>query len=247
MRWKAAPLIALLLLGPGLALAAEPVNSYPSADTCAAAEHVPCTRQTDGTWTPRPTSNDGGSAGPGKVIEHDEYFGMRTARAAQTNWSGEADQPIVMVDMDKVEFPDAKPYLDHETNRVRVPIRFVAEAMGAKVDWEPVSQTVTITRDGLEIKLVIDQATAIVNDKPLEIDSPAKLVENRTMVPLRFISEAFGAKVDWVGTEPPVPDSPEWGDYQVWIWIPWGYWGTATIQERILVYSWWWHRDKVGN
>lgn len=245
MRWKAAPLVVLLLAVPSLAFAADPVKSYPDSSSCMAAEGRPCSRRDDGTWVPQ--LNNGGSGGEITAPPDDPVLGEHQRRSASLNWSGEPDHPIVMVDMDMVTFPDAKPYLDHEINRVRVPIRFVAEAMGAKVDWEPVTQTVTIAREQLTIQLAIDKATAIVNGKEIQIDASPKLVEDRTMVPLRFISEAFGAKVDWVGTEEPVPDRPEWGHYQVWIWIPWGYWGTATIKERILVYSWWWHRDEGGH
>lgn len=246
MRSKAIFLAALLLLSPSLLLAADPApKSYPSADTCFVAEKTTCSKQPDGTWAP--TDVDGGTGGSQDPFPEDEYMGMRQARSARPNWSGTPDHPLVIVDMDKVEFPDAPPYLDHEIDRVRVPIRFVAEATGAQVGWDEATQTVTITREGLEIKLTIDQSTAVVNGKVIQIDAPAKLVENRTMVPLRFISEAFGAKVEWVGTETPIPGDETWGEYQVWIWIPWGYWGTATIQEREFVYKWWWHRDEEGH
>jgi hypothetical protein len=245
MRWKAMFLSMLLLVSPGFILAAEPTRTtYPSSDTCAVAEKTACSQQPDGTWIP--VEMEDGTGNKEQHPAEDEYLAMRQVRSARPNWNGTADHPLVMVDMDKVDFPDAQPYLDHEINRVRVPIRFVAEATGAKVDWAQDTRTVTITRDGLEIKLVIDQTTASVNGRVIEIDAPARLVENRTMVPLRFISEAFGAKVDWVGTEQPVPGYTEWGEYQVWIWIPWGYWGSATIRERLTVYSWWWHRDQEG-
>jgi hypothetical protein len=244
MRWTAILVSWLLVLSSGLVLAAEPVKKYPTAEACGDAEQIPCVPLEDGTWIPVEynTGTGGGEVAP----PDDEYLAIRQARAFSSNNSGTAENPLVVVDMDLVNFPDAKPYLDHEINRVRVPIRFVAEAMGAGVAWDQGTQTVTITREGLEIKLTIDQPTALVNGKELQIDAPAKLVENRTMVPLRFISEAFGAKVEWVGTETPVPYDQAWGDYQVWIWIPWGYWGTATIQEREFVYRWWWHRDKEG-
>jgi hypothetical protein len=231
MRWKAILLSALLLVGPGLALAADPVTTYPSAEACLAAQPAPCGPLEDGRWAP--VESNTGEVKDGGKIEHDEYLGMRQARSARPNASGTPDEPLVIVDMDQVEFPDAKPYLDHEINRVRVPIRFVAEAMGAMVSWEQGTRTVTITRQGLVIRLAIDQSTAIVNDRSIQIDAPPKIVQDRTMVPLRFISEAFGAKV---------PYDQVWGKYQVWIWIPWGYWGTATIQERELVYKDWWRR-----
>lgn len=246
MRWKAILLSGLLVLQSGLVLAADPVKTYPDMDSCVASERpVPCGLRLDGTWAPAEYNT--GTGGEQPVKPADEYLGMRQARSFSSNNSGTADNPLVIVDMDLVTFPDAKPYLDHEINRVRVPIRFVAEAMGAQVAWEQTTQTVTITRTGLQIKLVIDQPTALVNDKTLPLDAPAKLVQDRTMVPLRFISEAFGAKVEWVGVEEPVRGYTWWGDYQVWIWIPWGYWGTATIRERIEVYSWWWHRDEEGH
>jgi hypothetical protein len=240
MRWKAILLSALLLVGPGLVLAVEPAKTYPSEEACGAAQPAPCAPLPDGTWAPAEYNTGTGGEDQAKPV--DEYLAMRQRRAFQANISGTADNPLVVVDMDQVSFPDAKPYLDHEINRVRVPIRFVAEAMGAEVEWDQNTHTVTITREELVIKLVIDQVTALVNGQSIQIDAPPKLVENRTMVPLRFISEAFGAKVEWVGTDAPVPDHSEWGHYQVWIWIPWGYWGTATIEERILVHSWWWHR-----
>lgn len=245
MRWKAILLSALLLLSPSLMLAADPVPTYPTEEACGAAQPAPCFQNEGGSW--QPVEYNTGTGGEQQVDPDDEYLAMRQARSFQSNNSGTADNPLVIVDMDLVTFPDAQPYLDHEINRVRVPIRFVAEAMGADVGWDEASQTVTIDREGLQIKLVINQSTAIVNGRTIQIDASAKLVQNRTMVPLRFISEAFGAKVDWVGTDEPVPDHSEWGDYQVWIWIPWGYWGTANIQERILVHSWWWYRDPEGN
>lgn len=245
MRCKAILLAALMLLSPGLMLAADPVTTYPTAEACGAAQPAPCFPNEDGTW--QPVEYNTGTGGEQQVEPDDEYLAMRQARSFQNNNSGTVDTPLVIVDMDLVTFPDAMPYLDHEINRVRVPIRFVAEAMGAKVEWDESSQTVSITREGLQIKLVINQATALVNGQTIQTDAPAKLVQDRTMVPLRFISEAFGAKVDWVGTEEPVPGYTWWGDYQVWIWVPWGYWGTADIQERILVHSWWWYRDPEAN
>lgn len=184
-------------------LAADAVKTYPTAEACGQAEKIACFPNEDGTWSP--VEYNTGTGGEEPTEPYDAYLGMRQARTFSSNNSGTADTPLVIVDMDLVTFPDAKPYLDHEINRVRVPIRFVAEAMGAKVAWDGPTQTVTITREGLEIKLVINQSAASVNGRTILIDAPPKLVQDRTMVPLRFISKAFGAKVDWVGTEEPVP------------------------------------------
>lgn len=75
-------------------------------------------------------------------------------------------------------------------DRTMVPLRFVAESMGVKVDWIDAARTVKMKQDGKELVLVID--------KPLPgMDVPAKIIKNRTMVPLRYVSESFGANVKW--------------------------------------------------
>ncbi len=53
------------------------------------------------------------------------------------------------------------------------------------------------TQETIQIKLQIANITAIVNDKKVTLDAPPLIIKNRTFVPLRFIAEAFGAKVDW--------------------------------------------------
>jgi hypothetical protein len=243
MRRMASLLAGLLILSTGIpsARAAEP-KVYPDLDSCFEAEQKACVNTGHGWMAEQPSQGTGGDI---FFPPDDPVAAQRTARSARINWSGQPEHPIIMVDMDKVEFPDAQPYLDSEVNRVRVPIRFVAEAMGAKVDWDESSRQVTITHESTIIKLTIDQQTAQVDDQTIQIDAPAKIVADRTMVPLRFISEAFGSKVDWVGEEPPVPGEVEWGHYQAWIWVPWGYWGNYNIQERINVHKWWYYRSEV--
>jgi hypothetical protein len=246
MRWRAILLTAILSLSAGvpLAQAAEP-KVYPTGKECVEAEQYMCVNTGHG-WVVVPPSQ--GEIREGHDIEPvDPVLAERQKRSARTNWGGTPEHPIVMVDMDKIEFPDALPYLDNEVNRVRVPIRFVAEAMGAKVEWNAAARRVTITRDGTEIKLTIDDPTVLVNGTPIQIDAPPKIVQDRTMVPLRFISEAFGANVDWVGTEGPRPLDQSWGKYQVWIWMPWGYFGKYTIHERLYVHKWWFYRGEVDD
>ena len=83
-------------------------------------------------------------------------------------------------------------------DRTMLPIRFIAEALGAKVDWIESSQTVKVTTDGIEIVLVIGENYATVNGKKVELDSPAFIENDRTYLPLRFVSENLGAKVEWL-------------------------------------------------
>jgi hypothetical protein len=215
--------------------------TYPTFDACWNAEHQACSRLADGTWTP--SEDTPGTGQPSPVVPDDPVYQANMHKAMRIQTSGTADQPVVAVDMNQVIFPDVQPYLDNEIGRVRVPVRFVSEQMGAQVGWDESTQTVTITREGLQIKLQVDNPIVTVNDHTLTIDAPPKLLPpGRVMVPLRFVSEAFGAAVDWVGTETPTPVSPDWGKYQVWIWVPWGYWGKYTVYERLDVYKWWWTR-----
>jgi len=87
--------------------------------------------------------------------------------------------------------------------RTMVPIRFISEAFGAKVDWDGTTRAVTINLLGNTIVLKIDSSTATVNNNPVYLDSPATIVKatGRTVVPVRFISETFGADIAWNATE----------------------------------------------
>ena len=69
--------------------------------------------------------------------------------------------------------------------------------MGAVVDWEPTTRTVTARRDDINISLVVDTNIIKKNGADIEIDVPAQIVGDRTMVPVRAISESLGASVDW--------------------------------------------------
>lgn len=83
-------------------------------------------------------------------------------------------------------------------DRTMLPIRFIAEALGAEVEWNGLEQKVTIVKDDIEIIITINSDKAIVNGKTVTLDSPAFIENDRTYLPLRFISENLGAKVEWV-------------------------------------------------
>ena len=82
-------------------------------------------------------------------------------------------------------------------NRTLVPIRFISEAFGAKIQWYPVFKLVFITLNNKTIILQIGKNFASINDRKVMLDAPALIIKNHTMVPLRFIAEAFGAKIVW--------------------------------------------------
>ena len=81
--------------------------------------------------------------------------------------------------------------------RVLIPLRGVFERLGAFVQWNPATNTVLATRGGSQIQLTIGSRAAFVNGRQVRLDVPPMVVGGRTLVPLRFVSEAMGASVDW--------------------------------------------------
>ena len=81
--------------------------------------------------------------------------------------------------------------------RVMVPIRPIAEALGATVAWDEVNRTVHVRKNATSISLLLGSVVARVNERAIELDVPAFATGGRTLVPLRFISEALGLGVTW--------------------------------------------------
>lgn len=81
--------------------------------------------------------------------------------------------------------------------RTMLPFRFVAENMGAEVTWDPDTQQVTATYGTTVVRLMVGSQTAYVNGQATEVNVPPQLVNGRTMVPLRFLADAFGWQPHW--------------------------------------------------
>lgn len=94
-----------------------------------------------------------------------------------------------------IEFEDQYPLIDG--NYTFIPIRAVAELLKADVKWDQASMTVTIEHNGKSVTLTIGSETAYIGDNSIELEAAAKVINDRTMVPIRFIMEAFGANVEW--------------------------------------------------
>ena len=82
--------------------------------------------------------------------------------------------------------------------RVLVPLRGVFERLGATVDYDAPTQHIVALRGAQAVELTIGSRQARVNNLPTLLDVPAFTIAGRTMVPLRFVSEALGAGVQWV-------------------------------------------------
>ncbi|NPV28115.1 MAG: hypothetical protein HPY58_00380 [Firmicutes bacterium] len=109
------------------------------------------------------------------------------------------DKQAIKVEVDnKLLAFDVSPFI--EKGRVLVPARTLFEALGASVEWDGKSKTVTAEKNDTVIKLTVGSKIASITQRGVTqvvLDAPAKIVNGRTMVPLRLISEAFGAKVAW--------------------------------------------------
>ena len=84
-------------------------------------------------------------------------------------------------------------------NRTLVPMRAIFEALGAEVSWDESTKTATGTKDGKEVSVSVSENSISINGEKKEIDVPAQIIGDRTMVPVRAISEAFDCSVQWNG------------------------------------------------
>ncbi|WP_410768455.1 N-acetylmuramoyl-L-alanine amidase [Fontibacillus sp. BL9] len=84
---------------------------------------------------------------------------------------------------------------------VMIPIRVVVEELGFDVDWDKETRTITIQQSNTELKLVVGQSTATVNGTKVKLAVAPKLINDTTIVPLRFVGEQMGLKVSWNNEE----------------------------------------------
>ncbi len=124
------------------------------------------------------------------------------AMAAENN-------PSVTVNDRELVFADQKPVISENEGRTLVPARGVFEFMGAKVNWEADKQRVVIKQGNYHIHITIgSDVMAVYTYSPqnllaapakeeIKLDAPARIMNERTMIPLRAISESLKAKVDW--------------------------------------------------
>ena len=128
-------------------------------------------------------------------------------------WTNERLIEYDMADIEDVlneKCPSDTPYIEFNGNilgfdvppiiedgSTLVPMRFLFEQMGADVEWDSETQTATATLDNTVVTFSIDNINAEVNKTSATMDVPARLINGKTMVPLRFLSENMGYDVDW--------------------------------------------------
>ena len=84
-----------------------------------------------------------------------------------------------------------------QNGRVLVPMRDIFEELGATVNYNNLNQSITATKGSTVVRMALGSSNATVNSLPVKLDVPAKAYYGRTLVPLRFVSEAMGANVNY--------------------------------------------------
>lgn len=105
-----------------------------------------------------------------------------------------SDEISVFIEGQKVEFDQPPVIID---GRTLVPMRALFEALGAEVYWYGETKTVQGISRGVSVEITIDEAFMLRNTCGVDLDVPAKIINGRTMIPLRVVSEAFGMQVIW--------------------------------------------------
>lgn len=127
-----------------------------------------------------------------KVMKYSEYMEAIMEEAMEGEKS-----VVVFYNEEAIEF-DSPAII--EDGRTLVPFRAFLEKLGATVEWNEEDRVVTAKHGDKEIVLTIGSKIAVVNGEEVELDKEAKIVEDRTLVPLRFISENFGFNVEFEDT-----------------------------------------------
>lgn len=97
------------------------------------------------------------------------------------------------------ENENVAPFIENDSTMV--PLRFIAEGLGMVVKWEEDTESIILTGGEIEITLIIGKNSAEINGESIRILAPPVIREDRTFVPVRFVSEALQCSVDWNGDE----------------------------------------------
>ena len=106
-----------------------------------------------------------------------------------------ANSPIGLIIEGKYVQLDQAPLMDQ--GRVLVPLRGIFEHLGAEMAWDASTGSVIGKKDNTIIQLKIGSDLAYVNNQAIKLDVPGKIIDGRTMVPIRFIGESLGVMVNW--------------------------------------------------
>lgn len=121
--------------------------------------------------------------------------GLLTGYVAIAASSASADSDIkVRLDGNYINF-DVSPVITED--RAMVSLRAVFEALGADVEWDEETSTINSSKEDVDVSLTIGNDNMYVNGKEIKIDAVPYIENDRTLVPLRAIAEAYNVNVEW--------------------------------------------------
>lgn len=116
------------------------------------------------------------------------------AAHAQDTYGQDSDSPRIRLNGQPFDTETA-PIL--QDGRVLVPLRDIFEGLGARVDFNRFDHTIAARRGSTVVRMTLGSTDASINNAPVTLDVPADSIQGRTFVPLRFVSEALGANVNY--------------------------------------------------
>lgn len=142
-----------------------------------------------------PGSGSGSGGGSYSVAETAESKALKTVKKAI----------VLLVNSGKALVEGANKNVDSDTavapfienSRTLLPLRFIAESLGAKVDWNDETREIKITYGSTTVIMHLDSDIYYINGIEYKMDVTAKSVSGRTMIPVRYISESLGKEVFW--------------------------------------------------
>jgi hypothetical protein len=137
-------------------------------------------------------------AGDTVTVKKTVTYGSATTPVSKLTIVLQIDNPYMTVNGVKKEIDPGRstaPVI--VKGRTLLPIRALIEEMGGTVAWDGTAKTVTIKLKTTTIVLTIDKKQATVNGKAKDMDVAPQIINGRTMVPLRFVTEQLGAAVTW--------------------------------------------------
>lgn len=129
----------------------------------------------------------------------------------------EIDTITIYIDGNRLE-TDVEPITVN--NRTLVPMRAIFEALGANVEWEPKTETITATKGLIRLTLQVNNPSITINDKQVILDVAPMLKDDRTMVPVRAVAEGLFANVGWDETDKIVAITSRMGGYSEYPLVP---------------------------
>lgn len=112
------------------------------------------------------------------------------------NYAAVTEGKLTWIDLDN---KGVLPYIKED--RTMVPLRFLTESLGATVGYNDQTRGITVTLNDTVMELTVGEKTYLLNGEVYEMDCAAEIMENRTFVPVRFVSEALGKAVKWLDAE----------------------------------------------